>query len=285
MADIPGNEPAPAAAPAQEEDFAAAFAERTGREEEKPEAETPKADEEAPAPAIGEPEDSQGSKEFDPWAGLTEAQKQHFEAIRQSESSNRGRVSALQRKINQMTATAPSSQVEPVERKDSQPDRADKLKQAAEEYPDAVGPLVEAIVDLQARLEASMPKAPEQGAEPDEAALNKEYQALETAHPDYRQIGSDPAYASWVGSKSEQIRALANSYAASDVASVLSLYKAERSASQATPARAETDTTAQKRQRQLEGSRAVQQRGSPAASEPARDDFNAAFNSRASRRP
>lgn len=292
MADILGNDQAPAEAPAQDQtDFAAAFAERTGREEEKPEAQGEEGKEETPAadaePAKAEPDQSQGAN-FDPWSGLTDEQKRYFEGVRQSESSNRGRVSALQKKVNAYEAAQQPPAGQDQNRggdQEAKPGRAEKLKQAAEEYPDAVGDLVEEVVELRTQLEAMKPKAPEAGPEPDAASLEQEYQALEQAHPDYRQIAQDQSYAGWLGSKPKSIQALATSYAAEDVASVLTLFKAERAAAQPNPApSAGTDTTAQKRQRQLEGSQAVQSRGGPSSSGPAKDDFHAAFAARAKER-
>lgn len=287
MADITGSEPNPAGGmpPEQESGFGDAFAERAGGTNE-PEAGEPAAKEEvaaANAEEAKEPADNdQGKKEFDPWDGLSEQQKAHFETLRHSESTYRGRASALQRQINEARAAQPAPKDQAKDAEDGKPSRAERLKQAAEEYPDAVGPLVEAIADLTERMEASQPKAPQQGAEPEPEVLEREYQALEAKHPDYRQIGSDPSYANWVGTKSEAIKALATSYSADDVASVITLFKAERQASQATPAHAaQTDTQAQKRQRQLEGSRAVTSRGAPASSGPSADDFNAAFNAKA----
>jgi len=291
MADITGTDPAPAEALAQENaDFSAAFAERTGRDEEKPEAAKPQGDEVSPAPyaekAKEEPEQDQGSD--DPWSGLSEKQKAYFESLKQSESSQRGRVSALNRELQNARAavTPPKPEAQQGGDQTDKPSRVDKLKQAAEEYPDAVGDLVEEVVELRAALEGMKPKAPEAGPEPDEAKLQQEYQALEQAHPDYRQIAQDQSYAGWLGSKPASIQALASSYSADDVANVLTLFKAERAAAQpkSDTAQADTDTQAQKRQRQLEGSKAVQQRGSPTASGPAKDDFNAAFKARAEAR-
>ncbi len=297
MADNDGNLPAPVETPAQEDaDFSAAFAERTGREEETPKDNEPDANEEqsaseAPA-AEGKPTQGQGS-EFDPWNGLSDEQKSYFEGLKQSESSQRGRVSALSRKINDMekAATVPPAPKDQGEgdkepkAKETKAERADRMRKAADEYPDAVGDLVEEVLEMRDRLENSQPKAPAESSPPDDAELEKEYAALEKAHPDYRTIGADPAYANWVGTKSEAIRALATSYAASDVSSVLSLYKAEREASLSSKGNAEekTNTNAQKRERQLEGSKAVESRGSPTSSAPAADDFNSAFKARASR--
>lgn len=287
MADTTGSEPnsADVKSPDEESGFGDAFAERASGTNE-PEADTSAAKEQVAATyaeKAQEPADNdQGEKEFDPWAGLSEQQKAHFETLRHSESTYRGRASALARQLNEVQAAKPAPEAKAQEADDGKPSRAERLKQAAEEYPDAVGPLVEAIADLTERMEASQPKAPQQGAEPDPEVLEREYQALEAKHPDYRQIGADPSYANWVGTKSEAIKALATSYSADDVASVITLFKAERQASQATPAHnAQTDTQAQKRQRQLEGSRAVTSRGAPASSGPAADDFNAAFNAKA----
>ena len=292
MAEVDGIDPAPAAAPAQDQDsFGDAFAERAGLAEKKPEADEPKEETQpAPGASADEPADSQGAKPFDPWSGLSDEQKSFFESIRHSESSQRGRVSSLQKQINELkAATPPPAAVEKpgAESQDDKPNRAARLKEAAEEYPEAVGALVEAIVDLEAKLDAQAPKAPAtEGAEPDAAALETEYAALENAHPDYRQIGQDPSYSAWVGSKSKAIQNLANSYSADDVASVLTLYKAERTASQQQqPAdTGKPDTNAQKRERQLQGSKAVQSRGPGGASGPASDDFHAAFAARAAQK-
>ena len=297
MADITGSENAPAEEQEQENaDFDAAFSERitAGREEAEPEAEKPEGKEQAPA---GDAEGAQQpdkkeecSKEFDPFSGLSEEQERYFRSLHQSESSQRGRVSALQKKVNGYEAAAkqpPAQQKadEGGDQQQQQPSRAEKLRQAKEEYPDAVGDLVEEVMELREKLDGMTPKAPEEGPEPDEATQAREYQALEEKHRDYREIAADPEFHKWIADQSQGVQNLANSYAASDVSSVLSLFKAERQAAQPKnpPAQAETDTTANKRQRQLQGSQAVSSRGAPAASG-VPDDFDAAFEARAKAR-
>lgn len=291
MADMQDSASAPASQPDQSADaFASAFAEKAGREEETPPAD--KQEEHVPAaeenPSEG-PVEEQGSKPFDPWIGLSEEQKSYFESLRHSESSNRGRVASLNRQLQEARAASEAAAQKPKdEGKDDkggeqEESRAERLKRAAEEYPDAVADLVEEVIDLRSRLENTAPAKPAEGTPPDDEALEKEYVALEEAHPDYRQIGADPAYASWVGSKSEAIKALANSYSAADVASVLTLYKAERAAALSSKQGDDPkpDTNAQRRGRQLEGSRAVENRGAPSASQPAADDFHSAFLAKA----
>ncbi|WP_375188411.1 hypothetical protein [Sphingobium yanoikuyae] len=292
MADNTDTAQAPAAQPAQDDDaFNTAFTAQAGREEEAPEAKEEPKDDTPPAPAADAQEPEEAKAPFDPWNGLSDEQKGYFQSLQHSESSNRGRVAALNRQISELRAAgqppAADQQGKDADDKGQQPkdDRTERLKAAAEEYPDAVGPLVEAIVDLQARLEDQKPQAPAAQEEPDAQAMEKEYQALEKAHPDYRQIGADPSYSQWVASKPRAIQELANSYAADDVANVLTLYKAERTASMAPPKEeAKTDTNAQKRERQLEGSRAVASRGAPVSSGPAADDFNASFAATATRK-
>lgn len=243
----------------------------------------------AEAPQDAPPAKSPGA--FDPWAGMSPEQRSHWEKVQHSEQSQRGRIAALSRKVS---AAPPPVAAEPHKQPEgdgkTQEDSASKaverfnrIKAQAEEYPEVIGAIPEELADLKAQLE-EIGNAIKPIRETQDAAQHTQaYIELEAKHPDFRDFIGNEAFVDWVEKQPQGIQKLVNSYDPSEVSSVLTLYKFEHSATmqQQDPGNggAQRSATEAKRERQLDGSKAITSRGAPAASG-VPDDFGAAFAAR-----
>lgn len=252
---------------------------------------------------------------FNPFAGLSPEQLSYFKRLEASDRSNRGRVSALQRK--QRTATAPRAAEAPQQdqsRPQAQTETGEgtsgeastaksleeRLNTAVEEYGEIVGPVADILKEVRAEI-ASMKGTVSQVEEAvSEQELTEAYEALEEAHPDFADLAADANFNAWLSDQPEGVIALANSFDPREVSLSLTLFKTERAAAlgsqtaqageeqtqqgaqpaaeaQGQQASTATDT---KRQRQLEGSKATPARSQPAAAGTP-NDFGSAFKARA----
>lgn len=244
----------------------------------------------AEAPQDAPPAKSPGA--FDPWAGMSPEQRSHWEKVQHSEQSQRGRIAALSRKASAApppVAAEPHKQPEgdgkttKEEHVSKAEEKFDRLKAQAEEYPEVVGAAAEVISDLKAQL-AEIGNAIKPIQETQDAAEHTQaYIALEAKHSDFRDFIGNQAFEEWVENQAAGIQKMANSFDPSEISAVLSLYKLEHSATmqQQDPGNggAQRSATEAKRERQLDGSKAIASRGAPAASG-VPDDFGAAFAAR-----
>lgn len=243
------------------------------------------------ADAIADAAKKQGTATADPWDGLTPDQlKEKLNHYQHADASQRGRISSLTKKLNEFAAAPkPKVQAQAQDQNDADgnevsPDIDDlqkRMDQVAEDYPEVAGPFMDAINGLRDQL-ATLGKQVAPIAEAkDEEELVQAHIDLEKAHPDYREIGADESYRGWISSQPESIQRLAQSYDAKEVGSVLSLFKLEREAAIANLGgkTSENNETNARRQRQLDGNKAVTQ-GSQPASSATPNDFEAAFKRR-----
>lgn len=341
MADKPASEtatPAPAAAVEDNKDgFGAAFAERANDPQRDEVAETQQDDagpasseNEAAAAASTEATADKAGAEgtgsgteakaeqpaaIDPFAGMTPEQRSYWQRIGASEKSNRGRVSALQRKLREGTATkaTPAKAAEPKDQtgtgqqtsegtSEATTQAADldkRLQTARDEYGEIVGPVADLLDEVRKEI-ASMKGTVSQVEEAvDEAELADAYEALGDVHPDYAELAADANFNAWLSDQPQKVIELANSFDPREVSLSLTLFKTERAAAlatqtgqsseaegegqqAATEAQGQQESTATdtKRQRQLEGSKAVPAKGAPAAAGTP-NDFGSAFKARA----
>ena len=255
----------------------------------------------APQGAADEGSGTKAPAAFDPYAGLTPEQKSHFERLAASERSQRGRLGALQRKLNSFTAGTqqPSTgeQTGSQARDDeggeggatgetSATDIEAKLKAVTDEYGDILGPLPELVKDLRKQVETLTASATRQEVDRDAEALTEAYKVLEDKHPDYKEIPAKPEFIEWFGKQTPGIQALVNSFDPHEVSLALQLFKTESGASsQATGEGGEggdgSTATGDRRERQLDGLRQAPSRGAPAAVG-VPNDFKSAFKQRAS---
>lgn len=247
----------------------------------------------AEAPQDAPPAKSPGS--FDPWVGMSPEQRAHWERVQHSEQSQRGRIAALTRKAN---AAPPPPAAEPQQHLPNEDkskttkeqsvsqaeEKFNRLKAQAEEYPDVVGAAAEVLADLKSQLDEIGSAIKPMQENQDAAQHARAYADLESKHSDFRDFIGNQEFIAWVEKQPAGIQQLANSYDASEISSVLSLYKMEQSATvqpseTQQQGNGQKSATEAKRERQLDGSKAVNTRGAPAAAG-IPDDFGAAFSAR-----
>lgn len=242
---------------------------------------------------------------FDPYAGLTPEQKSHFEALdaervklQASERSQRGRVGALTKKLNSMTGThkPPASEESGSQARSDEggeggatgdetaADIEARLKAVTDEYGDIVGPVAEVVQELRKEVATLKASATRHEIDQDAEALTKAYEALETAHPDYKEVAGDKAFHDWLGGQPKGVVALANSFDPAEVSLALRLYKTESGATSEAPTdegKGDQGSTAtgDKRERQMDALRQAPSRGAPASSG-VPNDFKSAFHER-----
>lgn len=258
--------------------------------------------EQAPADAAaGEREADPEAAAFDPFTGMTPEQKAYWQKREASERSQRGRVSALTKKLD--TYLVPTREAAPAKQGEEQaeageqgaPDLEARLNASAEEYGDVVGPVAEMVKALKAEVATLTASATRHQVDADAERQTEAYSALEAAHPDFIAIAEDPKFhTAWLSQQPQGVQALANSNDPREVSLALGLYKAEAGLARSQPRDGQGDagSAAQddKRARQLDGNRQVTARGAPAATG-VPNEFKTAFAHRAkqleseSRRP
>ncbi len=306
MADVLDQQQAPEAPANGETDFSAAFLERA-RPAESKDGDEPSAKEpaearsdEAPAEAAAEGSDSGEAKAFDPWTGLTPEQKSYFERVQNSERSQRGRVGALTKKLNTIEAprAAQAPQAKPEGEQATEGDGDDvsdldkRLQSVTDEYGDVVGPIVEALKEVRGQIDKIGKTATTKAeVDADAAEITASLGLLEKVHPDLKDHGPGSDFDKWLTEQPEKVIGLANSYDPREVSLALTLFKTERSAAIASQTGEGGDkgqqgstATVDKRARQLEGSRAVTNRGAPVAAQ-VPNEFSAAWKARAQQKP
>ena len=280
----------------QGDEFTAAFSERQGApadEAREPTAEgaPDPADPPGSAPAAGAEDAPAPQTPPDPWAGaspelLAERDKLIGErdGFQHSDRSQRGRISALQRELAAARSTPPQQpqgSEPPAEDDEATKTKADRLKTLREDYPDVAGPLLDELDSARQEIRALSERVNPAIDASNEATIQAQERILADKHPDYREIGASQDFVDWASSQPKAIQGLAQSFDAADVATVLTLFKAERDASKGgEPADAGKPPQEQqrddRRQRQMQGGREVPSKAPPAASG-APDDFDGAF--------
>lgn len=282
----------PSAASEHNPDDKAAGAEPAAREEPAEQAGSQAPSEEA---ASG----TSGTAQTDPWEGLTPEQRERISKLEQSERSNRGRVGALTKQLNERlngTHQPPKQAAEeqPSERNDEggESDKGEasdieaRLKAVRDEYGDIVGPVADVIDELRSEVAGLKASATRHQVDTDAAALTEAYATLESNHPDYRDIPAKPEFAEWYGKQPKGVQALFNSYDPQEVSLALTFFKTETAATSSSEASTETDkggdggtATGDKRERQLEGLKQPVGRGAAVSGVP--NDFKSGFAARA----
>lgn len=231
----------------------------------------------------------------DMWANASPEQRAAWEAaqeqirkLEQAERSNRGRLSAFQRQLNELRASAPSPKQaapEAAEKGQPAPQQAsaeadgflasDEWSSFQDEYPEVAGPLGKVIGSLQARLERQDRELSAIGSERRSAALMEQQAALEKDHPDWQSVAADEGFGDWLHSQPRHIQEAAYRNAneivdAAEAADVVGRFKAFRSGQPGNQARQNTagngagpgnSRLTGKRQRQLESAAASRTRG------------------------
>jgi len=205
--------------------------------------------------------------------------KAEAEDLRHRSHSDAGRVSALQKKNNELQAlinaqneakpfqpeTAPQDDTPPslVEFKDDYPD----IYQGVEAYMSAE--LERRTQEIEQRFQTQLAPANQMVEQQLNAA---EYAALEATHPDWQQVATTNEFGQWVQQQPPAIQQMANSDFSNEVSYVLSSYKA-----QSQPQQNQVSGISRKREMQLEQSTALPSRGNASTSPLADDDYTSAF--------
>lgn len=232
------------------------------------------------------PDNKQQQPQDDVWANATPEQKAAYKRLEQADRSNRGRISAMQRQLNDLTKASQSA---------AAPDKGDASgkdgKEGAdgflatddwnsfqEEYPEVAGPLGKFIGSLQAQITRQEKELSAIGTERRQSALDEQVNLLVEEHPDWQDLTADTGFPDWLSSQPRHIQEAAMRNAneivdAAEAADVVGRFKAFRSAQQPNnpPASGEGDPNNRqqlsgKRQRQLESASTARSRGPGVAS-------------------
>jgi hypothetical protein len=226
--------------------------------------------------------------ENDPLAGFNENQRKIVEELKRkadeaehTAKSQIGRVSALTRKLNELSQA--KSQVS------NQPDAAPlpgdpDWEQFKADFPE----MSNAVEKRLASIEKSLTERVGQVAQPihqmqREQFLRSQFAALEAAHPDYQSVAGSNEFRSWLATQPPQVQQMIGSEDAAEASWLLSTYK---SLAVKTP-QGPSDVVAlrEKRKAQLQQSAGVPAKGSSNQSiGGAPDDYEAAFQFFANRK-
>jgi len=294
MEDEPLNEP-------QSDDFETAFAEYAGGEAAEAPADDPPTDEESPEPAETAPEgddqNADGSTGEDDVSARLKALEAENQKLKHSEASQRGRLGAYQRQINQLHSQLQQVQSTAGESKSEDQKRQDAADAAGvkdweslkEDFPEVANALDarlqaeakqrEADRQRQAQLEQQIEQL-QSAVQPIQQQAQDQYlksqvDALSARHPDWQEVVAAPAFAEWLDQQPESLRRLTESNDAAEAAALMDLYKSH--------AKGSGGNSADKRQERLASAQTVSRRGtSPRGGAP--DDFEAAFDHYAKKR-
>ncbi len=249
----------------------------------------------------GQADDDQAGQGDD--ADMTPRERElqaQLDRLRHSEASQRGRLGAYQRQINELQrrveerqqATSPAPQRQAPAGQDSGDDDqqrqqaaeamgADDWETFKEDFPDMARALEARLAtdrqeraQLEQRLAQYEPALQSMQQQAQEEHLQAQDDALKARHPDWREVVAAPAFAEWLKQQPPSLQALTNSEDAAEAAALLDMYRAQTG--NAGPAESQ-DGTPDKRQERLAAAQSPQRRGRPRQGQVA-EDFDAAFD-------
>lgn len=227
--------------------------------------------------------------------------KARLEQLEHSERSQRGRVGALSRQLQErdrIIAELRSRQTQPAQSKTGVSQQVADQKQAIadehgsadweafrQDFPD-IAKALDSRFDEMSRMEERINARLEEvnGAiqpiqqQAHEQHLASQFAALEARHPDWREVVGAPAFQQWLEQQPEWMQKQVESESADDASALLDIYKGLH----ATPGESRNDTREQRNNR-LAQAQTVSRRGAPRPAG-APDDFEGAFNHFASKR-
>jgi hypothetical protein len=202
-------------------------------------------------PPDHKPDDDKSSGKDELWGNATPEQRAAHEAaqaqikkLEQAERSNRGRLSAFQRQINELQQRQKPS----ADKADGKGDQdkgegadgflvTDDWKSFKTEYPEVSGPLEKVIGTLQGEITRLNKEMSAIGNDRRQLALNEQADILNTKHEDWRDVVADDGFVTWLETQPRHIREAAMRNAddivdAEEAADVVGRFK-EYSAAQA----------------------------------------------------
>jgi len=210
--------------------------------------------------------------------------------LKHSEASQRGRLGAYQRQINELQAQLQQTQQQRPKDAEGKPQNDDQRRDEAaqelgsddwetfkEDFPDmarAFEARLNADKQRQAQLETQLQQL-QSTVQPiqqqaHEQQVQSEYARLESRHEDWRDVINAPEFSTWLQSQNPSIQQLADSDSADDASALIDFYKGVGMGdnSRATQHDKRKDRLANAQTVSRRG--AAQQRGTP-------EDFDAAF--------
>lgn len=201
--------------------------------EEEPEAEAESKAEAEPAPTV------------DIWADATDEQRTAMEAVRRERAeiehrykSDEGRVSALQRKINDLEAIQHQAPVvAPVVAPAQPPVSEEGIDSFREDYPDianAVDKMVQSKMTTEregfSQAMNQMQQQMKQAIQPFQESEQKRFidtqmQELESTHPDWRDVAQSTDFIEWLNVQPDPVRAMFTSDSAQDASYLVGSFK------------------------------------------------------------
>lgn len=160
----------------------------------------------------------QNAQESDVWANATPEQRAAFEAaeaarkkLEQAERSNRGRLSALQRQINELTQQPKPAPAAGKGEQDQDRDAdgflaSDDWKSFEGEYPEVAGPLGKLIGNLQEQITRQDKELSAIGDDRRQSAMEEQATLLADSHPDWQDVTSDSRIVEWANAQPRHIR-------------------------------------------------------------------------------
>ena len=213
--------------------------------------------------------------------------------LRQSEKSQRGRVSALTKKLVEQRASGATPKVQSLPQEGSGNTR--DWETFREEFPEMASIVDQRIASVDSRLN-NVTEVVNQVATTTDSIIEKEVKAyrelqLETLadrHPDFEQIKVSQEFQKWKEEAPEDIKAKVKSHHAEDAISVLDAYKAATGRNTTPPGKSEVEILNERRAAALRQSAGISSKpvGHTARQETSSgdDDFDAAFAESASRK-
>ena len=252
--------------------------------EPEPEPEPAAPGEESPDDAT--PEAAPEGAAVDIWADATTEQKAAFEAAQQTNRSNKGRLSAQDRKIIQLTtAPAPAAPAaEPAAEETSE--EKEEWETFKTEYPEVAGPVekrygaeISALKTENANLRGQVTGITDNQLQD---AINDQEAVLADRHPDWEKLTKTPEFSAWLPNQPRYVQEgfVRNGTAIVDGQEAASLIDLFRPPPVGAAAAAETEPSgkAKRRQRRLESAVTTESGQAGPGAGPAEGDFDAAFD-------
>jgi hypothetical protein len=162
------------------------------------------------APAASQDAAGEQQAPSDIWSSAPPELKAAFEEERRARTnlehairSDRGRLSAMQKKLDELSRNSPNPAHQPV-RGESADDRNERLRKLAEEYPEVAQPLLDEMDALRSTV-TSLQSVEEERAK---QAYAYQEQVLATEHADWQQVLSQngATFAAWLDDQPKAVR-------------------------------------------------------------------------------
>lgn len=227
----------------------------------------------------------------DIWANASEEQRAELEAVRRDRAeiehrykSDEGRVSALQRKINDLEAMQHQAPVVIPQATPMSEEGIDSFRQDYPDIADAVDKMVQSKMTTEregfSQAMSQMQQQMNQAIQPFQESEQQRYvdtqlQALESTHPDWREVAQSSGFMEWMNVQPETIRSMFNSDSAQDAAYLVGSFKQTLPRS---PINEQTTSQQASNKQALNEAVTPRSRRTASTTTSAPDDYEAAFD-------